>query len=127
MEFITKCPYCQIGFGIMCIGPDKPVHMDIMWTSEAGLVQDCLDPEVIIPYVIKNSKYGTGYSLSEELIDMFETLNQDFHSDPSKFSKLNVPIENFMVLMGEFFRYADYMNNRKIKEGVDGGCSKFSI
>jgi hypothetical protein len=117
MEFKTKCPYCKIGFSVMCESKEKLMHLDICWSSDSGLQRNCSDLEAITPHIVDNPDYGTKFSLSKEMQEKFDELNESFHSDPSEFSKLNTEFENFLVLIGEFFRYSDWMDDREVKEG----------
>jgi hypothetical protein len=118
MDFNTKCPYCKIGFDVICTSPDQLVHMDIIWSSESGLQRDCQDLEAIKPYIISNEKYGTKFSLTEEMQKKFQELNAEFHNDPSYFYKENIELEDLTVLIGEIVRYSDYMNGREVKSGI---------
>ena len=118
-----KCPYCEIGWNVMCTDKDKFVHMDIMWSSEAGLQLECKYPEGVISHIEKNSKYGTGYHISKSLELVFGSRNDKFHADPSPFSKETVSAGDFALLIGEFVRYSEYMDDKKVKEEVRNDTS----
>lgn len=114
----TKCPLCKIGFYLMCSSPQKAEHMDITWTSEAGMTAQCKDLEAVKPHIVENKNYGTGYSLDEETQKWFDKQSEKFLADPTGFSKENVAYDDFATLLGTVMRYSDYMENRLIKEGL---------
>lgn len=115
-DFKTKCPYCQIGFTVMCSAIDKFEHIDIMWSYESGAMFKCEDRDSLYPHIVKNPKFASGFSLSPDMQRIFNELNDDFHKDPSGFSKENVDLNTFGALLGEFFRYSEYMDDRQLDE-----------
>lgn len=118
-DFKTNCPFCKMGFYLMCKSPTEVEHMDIMWSREAGQIFGCADPEAIIPHIIPNKEYGTGYSLSKDMQEIFTELAEDFYKDPSEFNKDNVDENTFMGLIGTYYRYADYMDDKELREDID--------
>lgn len=118
MELNSKCPYCRVGFTVMCTKADEFNHIDIMWSSEAGLQLECKDPEEIKKHIVPNPKYGTGFSLSEKMDSLFRENADKFYKDPSPFSKENTELGVFSILLGYFVRYSEYMDDKKVKEEI---------
>lgn len=98
-----KCPYCRTQFGSYKIG-DKVQHLDILWTSEAGLVKDCQDPEFVKANIESTDKYGNP-KFNEDFQKKVTQLRDKFDTCPDDITKEDFEFDDYMTVFVECMNY----------------------
>jgi len=99
------CPYCRIQFGNYKIGQDNKVeHLDVLWTSEAGLIRKCQQPEMVLANMESVDEYGNP-KFTESFQTKLTELRNKFEYNPDDISKENVSFDDYMIAFVECMNY----------------------
>lgn len=127
-----KCPYCRTQFGSYKIN-DKVQHIDILWTSEAGLVKDCQDPDFVKANIESIDEYGNP-KFNDDFQKKVTELRDKFETCPDDITKEDFKFEDYMTVFVECMNYGsvegededydrDNMSKEKLKELWEKGLS----
>ena len=98
-----KCPYCRIQFGHYKIG-DKVEHVDMLWTSAAGLIKECQNPELVKSNLESVDKYGNP-KFNEDFQKKANELRNKFETCPDDITKENFNADDYMIAFVECMNY----------------------
>lgn len=98
-----KCPYCRIQFGHYKIG-DKVEHVDMLWTSAAGLIKECQNPELVKSNLESVDKNGNP-KFNEDFQKKASELRNKFETCPDDITKENFNADDYMIAFVECMNY----------------------
>lgn len=98
-----KCPYCRIQFGYYKIGKEVD-HVDMLWTSEAGLIKTCQDPELIRANIASSDEYGNP-KFNDDFQKKLNELRNKFETCPDDITKETFNADDYMIAFVECMNY----------------------
>lgn len=105
-----KCPYCRIQFGSVKINEDNSVeHLDIVWSSDAGLIKKCEQPELVTLNLKSVDEYGNP-TFTDEFQSKLTELREKFENNPDDITKENFDFDSYMIAFVECMNYG-YVNS----------------
>lgn len=105
-----KCPYCRIQFGSVKINKDNSVeHLDTFWSSDAGLIKKCEQPELVTSNLKSIDEYGNP-TFTDEFQNKLTELSEKFENNPDDITKENFDFDSYMIAFNECMNYG-YVNS----------------
>jgi|LakMenEpi03Aug12_release.lakeMendotaPanAssembly.Ray.scaffolds.fasta_scaffold478702_2 hypothetical protein len=105
-----KCPYCRIQFGSVKINEDNSVeHLDTFWSSDAGLIKKCEQPELVTSNLKSIDEYGNP-TFTDEFQNNLTELSEKFENNPDDITKENFDFDSYMIAFNECMNYG-YVNS----------------
>lgn len=105
-----KCPYCRIQFGSVKINEDNSVeHLDIVWSSDTGLIKKCEQPELVTSNLKSVDEYGNP-TFTDEFQNKLTELREKFENNPDDITKENFDFDSYMIAFVECMNYG-YVNS----------------
>lgn len=99
-----KCPYCRIQFGSVKINEDDVEHLDILWSSDAGLIKKCEQPELVTSNLKSVDEHGNP-TYTDEFQNKLTELRDKFENNPDDITKENFDFESYMIAFVECMNY----------------------
>jgi hypothetical protein len=98
-----KCPYCRIQFGHYKIGKEVE-HVDMLWTSEAGLIKTCQDSELVRANITSLDKNGNP-KFNDDFQKKLNELRSKFETCPDDITKETFNADDYMIAFVECMNY----------------------
>jgi hypothetical protein len=95
---------------------NKVEHLDIIWSSESGLVRECQQPEMVLANMESVDEYGNP-TFAESFQKKLSELRNKFENNPDDISKENVSFDDYIIAFVECMNYG-YV------EGEDGNYDR---
>ena len=83
---------------------NKVEHLDIIWSSESGLVRECQQPEMVLANMESVDEYGNP-TFTESFQKKLSELRNKFENNPDDISKENTSFDDYMVAFVECMNY----------------------
>lgn len=106
------CPYCRIQFGNYKINEKDVEHLDIIWSSESGLVRKCKQPELVLENIESVDEFSNPVFKSE-FQKKIEDLRQKFENEPNDITNENFDYESYEIAFLECMNYGNIGNDNE--------------